>query len=65
MELPSEGILSLQADCSARIVQITLIAAPKIDTTISKQFQSFLIQDIDSNTGEAIKPLNNVVIKHD
>ncbi|XP_075167667.1 uncharacterized protein LOC142239782 [Haematobia irritans] len=64
MELPPQGILSLEADCTARIDEITLVAVHHQRNEIRSQFRSMLLKEVNPAEKGIIKPLGNVVINH-
>lgn len=64
MELPQQGILSLEADCTARIDKVTLVAVHRQRNKITSQFHSILLKDVSQAEKDVIKPLGNVLVNH-
>ena len=65
MQLPQQGIFTLDADCTARIDRITLLAVHTSQSKLKNQFHNFLTKDVNLDDEGIIKPLGNVIINHD
>lgn len=64
LELPSQGILTLQSDCTARIEDITLVSVHQFYQELNAEFHQFPAKDVDPDVTQIIKPLGNVIINN-
>lgn len=64
MQLPRQGILTLNADCTARIDKVTLVAVHRVHGDRNSEFHTFLTKDVDADKDNIIKPLGNVIINN-
>lgn len=65
MELPQQGNFSLEADCTGRVGQVTLVDAHRVRNEVTAQFHSFLLKDVSEADKKTIKPIGDLLINHD